>query len=278
MKQNGFTIIELVISIFILSVAVVGIFSAFSIITILTSDAADRLTATYLVQEGMEIIRNIRDTNWLNMDAGVPGATWLNGLTGCSGGCEADYITTAGSNPVMHSSLSYLYLNTSGFYCYPADGSTTCTGAKTKFQRKITITHPKDAGGNDINYIIKVVTQVSWDEKATILNSFGFSAKDCYEGKNCITAQWTLYNWYNTSVPSSDATVTSSIYIVNSIGNTITGVAANTAKADFLANLTLAAGAAWDTSDISSTVATNDTLVVTAQDGSTKKTYTISVP
>jgi prepilin-type N-terminal cleavage/methylation domain-containing protein len=89
--KNGFTIIELVISIFILSVAIVGVFSAYSMVTILTSDASDRLTATYLAQEGMEITRNVRDTNWLNIDAGNPaGATWLDGLS-CLSGCEADY-------------------------------------------------------------------------------------------------------------------------------------------------------------------------------------------
>jgi prepilin-type N-terminal cleavage/methylation domain-containing protein len=53
--SKGFTLIELIISVFILSVAVVGIFNAFSIMIILTSDAADRLTATYLAQEGEEI-------------------------------------------------------------------------------------------------------------------------------------------------------------------------------------------------------------------------------
>src|SRR3989344_4749088 len=60
MKKTGFTIIELVISIFIITVAVVGVYSAFSLAVILSSDAANRLTAAYLGQEGQEIERNIR--------------------------------------------------------------------------------------------------------------------------------------------------------------------------------------------------------------------------
>src|ERR1035437_4630247 len=85
-ESKGFTIIELVISISILSVAVVGIFNALSVLIILTSDSADRLTGTYLAQEGMEIVRNIRDTNWLDMNkatlAGNVGTvySWDNGL------------------------------------------------------------------------------------------------------------------------------------------------------------------------------------------------------
>ena len=66
--NKGFTLIELVISIFLLCFVIIGVYNAFSIIVILTSDTSDRLTATYLAQEGIEIVRNIRDTNWLNMD------------------------------------------------------------------------------------------------------------------------------------------------------------------------------------------------------------------
>ena len=67
-NNKGFTIIELIISIFILSVGLVGVFNALSVVTVLTAGSADRVTATYLAQEGMEIVRNIRDTNWLAMD------------------------------------------------------------------------------------------------------------------------------------------------------------------------------------------------------------------
>lgn len=189
MEQKGFTIIELIISIFILSVAVVGIFSAFSMMNILTSDAADRLVATYLSQEGMEIIRNIRDTNWLNMDAGVSGVEWASGIN-CTQGCEADYTTTgSGSKYVIPYSGAgdYLNINTDGFYGY-------APGVTTKFKRKITVTSVAD-GNNKSDYIIKVVTQVSWDEKATILNS-GNLAAVC-GASNCITAEGVLYDWYN---------------------------------------------------------------------------------
>ena len=151
--SKGFTIIELIIAIFVLSVAVVGIFSAFSIIVVLTSDTADRLTATYLAQEGMEIVRNIRDTNWLYMDICAANmipfpmgvtcpATWVDKLNVCASGCEADY-TTAGTGTTMPSSISvwaspgrYLkidssqYSTTYGFYNY-------LSGTDSKFKRKI---------------------------------------------------------------------------------------------------------------------------------------------
>jgi len=207
--EKGFTIIEIIISIFILSTAVVAIFAAFSVMAILTSDSSDQVTATYLAQEGIEIVRNIRDNNWIKMDlngcvAGDNscGYNWNDGLDNCRepGGCKADY--TTGTNisgafsmtPWAHSSSDYLCLDTQagGFY-YQAS---SCPSLKTKFKRKITITKIEDVDGKQ-DHIMKVIAQVSWDKKANILFSDGFQADDCQPGKNCVEIETTLYNWYN---------------------------------------------------------------------------------
>ena len=200
--KNGFTIIELVISIFVLSIAVVGIFTAFSIMVILTSDATDRLTAAYLAQEGMEIVRNIRDTNWLNISNGFPEAKWIDGLTdastnnyvNCRNGCEADY--TAANSGAMHAySGAFLKINPNGFYYYDPTAS-----SETKFKRKITITC-LPTGDCSTDYIMMVSVQVTWKKKATILNS-SISADFCNSepgflpNNNCVEAEETLYNWY----------------------------------------------------------------------------------
>jgi prepilin-type N-terminal cleavage/methylation domain-containing protein len=196
MPSKGFTIIELIISIFILSVAVVGIFSAFSVMVILTADTADRLAAVYLAQEGMEVIRNIRDKNWLDMDACIADPeceetlSWTDGLINCASGCEADYLSEK-SNLVPYGGGRYLKTANS-FYNY-------ASGTDTKFKRKIIITQVPDIDGLS-DHIINVKTQVSWDKKATIL-TFGVSAEDgqenCAAKDNCIMAEETLYDWYN---------------------------------------------------------------------------------
>ena len=196
-ENRGFTIIELIISIFILSIAVVGIFSAFSIMTILTSDSTDRLIATYLAQEGMEIIRNIRDTNWLNIDAGSPvDATWVDYLS-CASGCEVDYRTTGSdSNPVLKRTGNYLNIDQSGYGQSGYDFYNYAGGTPTKFKRKIIITClPNNNCATD--YIMKVAVQVSWNKKATILN-FGVPADtaDTCGAYNCITIEEMLYDWY----------------------------------------------------------------------------------
>jgi hypothetical protein len=176
--------------------AVVGIFSAFSVVTILTSDSIDKLTGTYLAQEGMEVVRNIRDTNWLNMDNGS-GTSWDDNGLQCNilSGCEmkADYASIQLSGYTD----DYLYLDSNGFYSYNTSNAT-----ETKIKRKIIVTPITDVDGDAENiHIIKVTVEVSWDKKATLLNP-ALHAGQCdidngIPSANCIVAEDTLYNWYN---------------------------------------------------------------------------------
>ncbi len=79
------------------------------------------------------------------------------------------------------------------------------------------------------------------------------------------------------TAPSADATITSASYTVDSTLNTIINVPFGTAKATFLAALTPATGATLDDSGITDPVVSANTLKVTAQDGVTTKTYTVTV-
>jgi type II secretory pathway pseudopilin PulG len=226
-KEKAFTIIELIISIFILSVAVVGIFSAFSTMVILTSDAADKLTATYLAQEGLEIVRNVRDTNWLKTDtcSADPTCTdtysWVDGLgvndQSCLNGCKADFTTGTAINgahsmtPWTSSPADYLKINANGFYgyssCDPSDPrySTNSNFCQTKFKRKIIITPLLDANGTTKYYILDVMVEVAWDQKATLLNPTFLTANDSLADdctikahkNNCVKIEETMYDWYN---------------------------------------------------------------------------------
>lgn len=81
--------------------------------------------------------------------------------------------------------------------------------------------------------------------------------------------------------PSDIATVTSQFYTVSAGGTpaeTITDVPDSTSKATFLARLTKGEShQTWDDTGISDPLQNGDTLVVTAQDGTTQVTYTVTV-
>ncbi|MCK9578121.1 hypothetical protein M0R01_01335, partial [bacterium] len=83
------------------------------------------------------------------------------------------------------------------------------------------------------------------------------------------------------STPSSNATVTSTSYIVDSVANTITNVANATDVAVFKANLTAATGATFEVYESDGTtvrvgnINPGDKVIVTAED--TTKTYSVGV-
>lgn len=169
--------IELVIALFVLTAGVVGVYNAFSIMVVATAQMSDRFTAAYLAQEGIEIVRNIRDNNWLNNDS------WDKDLMDgdCPSGCQADYKTgtSNGLGFTAYGSGAALNIDADGFYSYSSCPISN-SDCQTKFIRKIIINTVDD-------HTLQVVVTVEWFEKKTI---FDFS------GTNSITAEEYLYNWY----------------------------------------------------------------------------------
>lgn len=160
MKNKGFTLLEVIIAIFLVLVGITGTFALITKTMGVMAVSSSRLIAAYLSQEGIEVIRNIRDTNW------IEGAlTWDDGLLCGAPPCdwEADYQAQTLNDEYDG---DYLNIDGNGFYSYS-------TGIPTKFKRKITIA----PDGSDI---LKVTVMVEWKEK----------------GETYIhTVQENLYNW-----------------------------------------------------------------------------------
>lgn len=141
MVNKGFTILEVILAIFILSVAVFGSFSLIQQTVVGVSLNQSKLIAYYLAQEGVEIVRNIRDTNWLQ------GSAWTAGLAVGEGNQEADY-----QSMVLESYQGrYLRIGDNGFYNY-------ASGMETKFKRKIAVTEKSDG-------YLEVKVIIEWSER-----------------------------------------------------------------------------------------------------------------
>lgn len=149
MSKKGFTLIETIIAIFLITVGMGGALTLVSQTITFTQVTSSRLTALYLGQEGIEIVKNIRDTNFLKIHKGVWGISWDTGLTGCTAGCEVDYNDLA-----LVSANRYLRIK-DGFFNYNPDG------LATPFKRKIIITPDIDTGVP----ILRVSVEVSWQER-----------------------------------------------------------------------------------------------------------------
>lgn len=94
--SRGFTILELLAAILVIAIGVLSAYTVTQQIIAYTFSSASRLTGAYLAKEGIEIIRNIRDTNWLE------GAYWRDGIFNTSENnvlLNYNRETTISSNP-----------------------------------------------------------------------------------------------------------------------------------------------------------------------------------
>jgi hypothetical protein len=150
MPDKGFTLVEVIVSAFIIIIGISGLFGLIIQTFSYTSANSTNLMAAYLGKEGIEIIKNIRDSNFLNRHYGLPGS-WDSGLAGCQNGCEADYLSGAGGLTLY----SDRFLRWDGqFWSYSAGAGTV----PSAFKRKITIT-PIDSDS------YKVLVEVAWSER-----------------------------------------------------------------------------------------------------------------
>jgi len=84
--SKGFTLVETLIAISILSVAVVGPFVAIQSALVASYAARDQVIASMLAQEAIEYVRSVRDANYIAMVANPSGGTtWFTGLDSTGG-------------------------------------------------------------------------------------------------------------------------------------------------------------------------------------------------
>ncbi len=153
--NKGFTLIETIIAISLLTVGVAGSFSLMQKVTSFASVSSSQFTASYLAQEGIEIIRNIRDTNYLKKIA------WDNNIVAATS-YQLDYRSS-----VFPDATCGTYLRHNGnFYICSTDTS-------SKFRRQIIIEKPA------LDKMV-VSVEVSWSERGAVYKR---------------VAQTELYNW-----------------------------------------------------------------------------------
>ncbi len=142
MTMKGFTLIETLVAVTVLTLAVAGPFNALRGALVNSYIARDQLVATSLAQEGIEYIRSVRDANYLG------GSSWLTGLGSCTPGpCVVD--TAFGT---ISGTVQPLRLSTGGLYSYVSS-----SGDKVSvYTRTVSITAL--AGGTEA----KVTSSVSW--------------------------------------------------------------------------------------------------------------------
>lgn len=144
--KNGFSLLETVIAIGILSLMMTGVFSLVTLSIRSVSLPSNQVTAVFLAIEAVEYIRNVRDSNIL------AGISWGSGLSTCLGigGCVIDVFEAFPFiDPFLNQKIRF----------DPNSNQYSYTGAnETIFTRKIIIV-------STANREAKVEVTVSWQER-----------------------------------------------------------------------------------------------------------------
>lgn len=166
LRRQGFTLLETIVAIAILSLAIMGPLELAVRSIGMAGVSRNQIVAFYLAQDAMEYVKNVRDTNFLTL-----GANWLDGLDKCRGvsSCYVDVTADpdvsvnacagAGNCPILK------YDNSNHRYDYDIDSENTI------FTRTVKITDPIGINPDEA----KVQVTVSWKEKT---GQKGFTIED----------------------------------------------------------------------------------------------------
>lgn len=202
-KQKAFSLLEVVISVLIGSTAFLAIFTL-AVQNLTTAELTkQRFIAANLAQEGIEIVANMRSSNWLthtdiaDYDANGRNIKWRGEADGIApdpdcaladDGCIRDgaaFIAQHDSTKLRQGLSPLLSIeNNSGLYCHGSlPGGEGCSGPTTDtlFSRTISITTPTDQStAQPSDHQIAVTSTVTWS----------------FDGKTqSVGVEARLYNW-----------------------------------------------------------------------------------
>lgn len=144
-NTDGFTLIESLVALTLLMVGLIPAFLQASSALALSTTARNALIAANLAQEGVEVVRSVRDANWF---AARP---FDDGLSSCASGClvqwDSQELQQIGTNPPLKLDAA------TGLYQYS-------TGEDSLFSRAITVTKISDIE-------LSVTSKITWHERTS---------------------------------------------------------------------------------------------------------------
>jgi prepilin-type N-terminal cleavage/methylation domain-containing protein len=154
--QAAFTLIEMLVVVFVLGIGLIGALSFFNINLNNQFEAKNELIAAGLAQEGADLVRNIKDYNQLNSSSGLKWYDHLYNNTANTGLCSAvDFNSLSGHQ--CSNAGSDVCVNASSRYYQ-------CTGT-TNFKRTISVVKhgDLDVAGN----YLEITCEVTWNGRTT---------------------------------------------------------------------------------------------------------------
>jgi len=179
--SDGFTLIEVMAAVAVLSIGLIGGLTVITKNLSIISGGEDRIIAANLAAEGIELVRNVRDTNWLKgaaWDAGfnIPAVGDRKRIKFFCGGLQNN--TTGGVACGGGSCNVYTYKIGSDVVCYSDNYGANVTIGATVYVNGVSF--------KDMKRLI-TVERISADSIKVTFRVWSSSID--------ITAEETLYNW-----------------------------------------------------------------------------------
>lgn len=184
-RKKGFSINEVMISMFVMSVGIVTVIGLFSKGFINSAVDRDRIVAAGLAQEGVELVKNVRDNSFAKGDADgfihfVVSGDYCRASYDSNTSVNMDCSSSSGDRPA--SNLARYTLSLSGSY-YKHTNS-----ASAKFSRYI------DVDYNNGQKTADVVSFVYWGGSVPSDIENG-SVTNCHIINRCVYSKVRLENW-----------------------------------------------------------------------------------
>lgn len=192
---RGFTLVETLVAVLLLSVAIAGPLTVASRAFSASVVAKEQVIAYYLAQDALEYVRFKRDSNCLASGTaapcqpGITGNQWLSGLGACTTGtCKVDSFANTVSSCVDTDATDCLLNYDSNATARRFTHNTGTGIAATKFKRYVNIGVSPTNGNNEALVTVTVV----WNTPGASGVSSGIS---CGTGARCVILKETLFNW-----------------------------------------------------------------------------------
>jgi len=177
LSTNGFTLIELLITVSVITVGILGVFTAVQQGIIIVDYSRSRLTAAFLAQEGVEIIKNIRDTNLLEGRTGT--VLWNAGID-------------PGASPKEYE-VVYDDVDNEGVFLSSAFCSPNCDFSNLKFLKKTDNVLYNYSLGDNTRYKRKIRIEKISDEHLRLTIVVYWTTK---KGSDEFQLMQEMYKWW----------------------------------------------------------------------------------
>jgi Tfp pilus assembly protein PilV len=163
-SKKGLSLLDVIFAIAIAVVGLLGIVGLLRYVVLAGRVSSDRFVATNLAEEGIEIVRSYRDSNWKPKMSVFTEATFpISSAT--------NYRVDYKQNSLLSYADTFLNIDAGGFYSYAA-------GTQTKFKRTIILDPTKcQVAAIDQGQCISVVSEVKWGNYTLVVEDWLYNWK-----------------------------------------------------------------------------------------------------